>query len=412
MKINKFLPLAILFFFFNSAGLSYGLTYTTLLTPFFYYWIVVKQKTEPLSPFLLLLIPFIIAHLLQQVDVRVYLVSLLNIICVYIFCYAFYVFLKENHTLELIFRKLLYINFILCLVAIPIYFLPVHNLFWIDQYLTEGFNEFRRFKMFTYEASHYATLFIPLFFFFFLQLMFKRNRIPTSSLVAMMLLPLLMSFSLGVIGAAFFSIMITWALYGRTLTRKKRIFQFIFSAVVSLFFGTIFLFIFFPSNPLFVRIVNILSGVDSSGNGRTIDAFILAEKLLDLRNPFWGVGLGQIKIMGADTIRNFYHYDLDYIISIPNATAETLAIFGWIGLSVRIFVEIFLFFYTGVWRNYYRLLLFLFVFVYQFTGSYITNLAEYVIWILAFSSVFPQFDVKRSAKMQVADDSKAVASIQ
>jgi hypothetical protein len=47
-----------------------------------------------------------------------------------------------------------------------------------------------------------------------------------------------------------------------------------------------------------------------------------------------------------------------------------------------------------VWTNYYRLLLFLFVFIYQFTGSFITNVAEYVIWILAFTNTFHQFDVK------------------
>lgn len=396
MRINKFLPFAILFFFFNSFGLPYGLTYTAILTPFFYCWIVLKEKTEPLFPFLVLLVPFVIAHLLQKTDFQVYLISLLNYISVYIFSYAFYVFLKENHSLEFIFKRLLYINFILCLIAIPLYFTPFSDLLWIEQYLTEGFSEFRRLKMFTYEASHYATLFIPLFFFFFLQIMLRRNQISSWVLIAMIFLPLVLSFSLGVISAAVFSIIVTYLLFGRTLTRKKRVFQFISLGVISIFLGTLFLVIFFPTNPLFIRIVNILSGVDSSGNGRTVEAFILADKLLDLRNPFWGVGLGQIKIMGADTVRDFYQYDLDYIISIPNATAETLAIFGWVGFLIRIFIEICLFFYTSVWKNYYRLLLFLFVFVYQFTGSYITNLAEYVIWVLAFTNAFPQFDIVNS----------------
>ncbi len=75
-------------------------------------------------------------------------------------------------------------------------------------------------------------------------------------------------------------------------------------------------------------------------------------------------------------------------------SAETLAVFGWVGFFLRFVVEIFLFFYTKVWTNYYRLLLFFFMFIYQFTGSFITNVAEYVIWILAFTNVFNQFDVK------------------
>ncbi|MGZ5135232.1 MAG: hypothetical protein ACXWCG_08785, partial [Flavitalea sp.] len=51
------------------------------------------------------------------------------------------------------------------------------------------------------------------------------------------------------------------------------------------------------------------------------------------------------------------------------------------------------FFKTKVWSNYYRLSLFLFIFIYQFTGSYLTNIAEYVIWILAFHpGLFTEFD--------------------
>jgi len=64
---------------------------------------------------------------------------------------------------------------------------------------------------------------------------------------------------------------------------------------------------------------------------------------------------------------------------------------------LRLIIEIALFFHTKVWRNYYRLLLFFFVFIYQFTGSFITNVAEYVIWILAFTNIFHQFDVKRQS---------------
>ncbi|MES1221835.1 MAG: hypothetical protein ABUT20_40430, partial [Bacteroidota bacterium] len=107
---------------------------------------------------------------------------------------------------------------------------------------------------------------------------------------------------------------------------------------------------------------------------------------------YWGVGIGQIKIMGEDTIRSYYLYYTDFTVAIPNAVAETLAIFGWIGVSLRLGIEIFMFIHTRVWKNYYRLLLFLFIFIYQFTGSYITNVAEYFIWILAFTRVFPQFD--------------------
>jgi hypothetical protein len=83
------------------------------------------------------------------------------------------------------------------------------------------------------------------------------------------------------------------------------------------------------------------------------------------------------------------------VITIPNAVAETWTLFGIAGLMLRFIAEISLFFSRKVWCNYYRLILFVFIFIYQFTGSFVTNLAEYVIWILAFTEVFPQFDVIR-----------------
>ncbi|HKZ67052.1 MAG TPA: hypothetical protein VJ111_11875, partial [Chitinophagaceae bacterium] len=153
---------------------------------------------------------------------------------------------------------------------------------------------------------------------------------------------------------------------------------------------------FFRHNPIFTRIGNILSGQDSSGKGRTVDAFLLACKILNEKNEYWGIGLGQIKLVGDNIIRNYYLYNMDIIVTIPNAAAETLAIFGWIGFVIRILVELFFFFYTRVWTNYYRLLLFFFIFIYQFTGSFITNVAEYVIWILAFTNIFYQFDVRKN----------------
>ena len=120
--------------------------------------------------------------------------------------------------------------------------------------------------------------------------------------------------------------------------------------------------------------------------------------MLELKSHAFGIGAGQVKILGATIIRDYYFYPLDYNgIAIPNAAAETITIFGWVGFSLRILIELLLFFYTKVWTNYFRMLLFVFIFVYQFTGSFVTNIAEYVIWILAFTNVFREFDVRAAA---------------
>jgi len=396
MKIDKYFPFAFIYFFINSLALPFGLTYTALLSPLFYYWVVTYRQKEILMPFFVCLAPFAIMHFIIGVDNRSYLISIFNYTAVYIFCQAFYTFLKASNDPERIFRRILIINFLLCIIAIPVYFSSYDGIVWMKQSLTGNIDDVKRLKLFTYEASYYAILFIPLFFFYLLQLVLKQNKMNSWLLLLMLLLPFLLSFSIGVIISSMIAITLTTIFYFKKLVVKKR---FISLTAITLLFVALMLFtmfLFFPQSSIFSRVNNILLGIDTSGNGRTSDAFILAMKILEQKSLAWGIGAGQIKILGADIIRSYYLYDLDYNqIAIPNAVAETLTIFGYIGLFLRLLIEIVLFFYTKVWKNYYRLLLFLFIFLYQFTGSFITSTVEYVIWILAFTNTFPAFDVNR-----------------
>src|ERR1700743_371262 len=401
MKLNKYIIFAIIYFFLNSLGLPVGLTYTALLCPFFYWWVLVTRKRDVLLPFLLLLLPFIILQVLTGVDTKSYAISLINLVAVYIFCQAFYTFLTECQDIEWIMKKLLIINFILCLVAIPLYFTPYYDILWIEQFLTQGIDTFRRLKLFTYEASYYSTLFVPILIYFFLQIVTGRNRSNTWLLIVMLVLPRALSFSLCVISAIIIAILVSFLAHGGTVIRQRRGLNLIALILLVSGGGVMILNTFFPDNALFLRLTNIFTGNDLSGRGRTVDSFILADKILDRGNHWWGIGPGQIKILGAELIRNYYAYPPDYtVITIPNAVAETWTIFGVIGLVIRFMTEITFFLYRRVWTNYYRLILFVFVFIYQFTGSFITNLAEYVIWILAFSEVLPQFDVIHGKRLQ------------
>jgi hypothetical protein len=213
--------------------------------------------------------------------------------------------------------------------------------------------------------------------------------------MVILVLPLALSFSLGVISAIAIAAAGCAILLAGSLIRKKRVRNLVILSVGLGFFGLLLLTIFFPDNPLFSRIGNIFSGNDLSGKGRTSDAFFLADQILNLKSHLWGIGPGQVKIIGASIIRGYYQYPPGYEpIAIPNAVAETWVFFGWAGILLRFGAVTFLLFRTRVWTNYYRLFLFLFIFIYQFTGSFITNIAEYVIWILAFTNVFPAFDVQ------------------
>ena len=299
--------------------------------------------------------------------------------------------MKLSTDTEYIFRKILQVNFWLCLLAIPVFFSPFWHWLWLEQNITAGLGDFKRLKLFTYEPSHYALLFTPIFFFFLLQYFLRLNKIKPGYLLAMIFLPLILSFSIGVLAAILLAILLVGIIYLKKLLPKKRILNAVISGSAISLSVLMILVLFFRNNPLFIRITNITGGADTSAKGRTTDAFVLAQKILNSGNEYWGIGLGQLKLIGEDVIRSFYLYYHHTPVAIPNAAAETLLIFGWVGFSLRIATEIFLFFYTSVYSNYYRLLLFFFIFIYQFTGSYITNPAEYVIWILAFFGTFKQF---------------------
>jgi hypothetical protein len=324
---------------------------------------------------------------------------------VYIFCHAVYCFLIKCSDPQSLFRQLLYINFAFCIIAIPLFYTPWYHLLWSKQFLTTGVYDFKRLSLFTYEPSYYALLFTPLFLFFLLQIIFRQNTINTWWLLTMLLLPYVLSFSLGVISALAIAGTITSLVYYKTLIVNKRVLQLSLLAGLMLILGLLAVMIFVPQNILFVRLGNVVQGNDPSAKGRTFEAFWLAHQLLQQRSYWWGIGPGQIKILGFEMIRAYYGYGYDTkYVAIPNAAAETLAIFGYVGLTVRIVAAWVLFFYTKVWQNYYRLLLFLFIFIYQFTGSFITNVAEYTIWVMAFTNVFRQFDRGREWSMPASTE--------
>jgi hypothetical protein len=139
-------------------------------------------------------------------------------------------------------------------------------------------------------------------------------------------------------------------------------------------------------SPISQRIFQVLGGGDGSAKGRTILAYIAAFTVASSKSLWWGVGLGQAKYV------DFSSLGFGLAGHIPNVAAGILAEFGVAGVLVMLAVEVRLFFKTKVTRNSFRLAMFTVAFVGQFTGSYGTDIQQYVMWFLAFYPFFPEFD--------------------
>jgi hypothetical protein len=269
---------------------------------------------------------------------------------------------------------------------------------WSVYDVSTGLTKFPRLSMFTYEPSYYSTLLIPLAFYYYLKIIFFKY--PNSGYVFFMVtFPLIISFSLGAILGLSISMGILFFPDIRSFLMKKNVALYVLTAGVFIIAASIILFYVYPDNPLYLRIGNIFNGKDTSFKGRASDSFKLAWMVAQEKSIYFGIGLGQLKLIGTNIWNDFYNTVFDInSITIPNAVAETFAIYGICGLIIRFGIEWYLFFRTKTYSNYYRLGLFIFIFIYQFTGSYFFNVAEYTIWALAFSQVFKEFDRKNIIK--------------
>jgi len=399
IRINKYLPFAILYFFFNSVFLPLGLLYTSILTPFFLFWLYTQNRVQYGWIFFLLTIPLACIHYIQGIDLFYYVKSWVLLFTVFVFILTIIRFLQVVHSLRTIFRVLLYINFVLVLIACVLFFIPqARHLMWSVYDVSKGLTKFPRLSLFTYEPSYYSTLLVPLAFYYYLKMiLFKYKH--AGYVFFMVSLPLVISFSLGVILGTAISFLILFFSHIKSFFMKKRVAEYCLAILLLAAVAVIILHYTYPGNPLFLRIRNIFAGNDTSFKGRVFDSYHLALLVAREKSIYFGVGLGQLKLLGTEIWNTFYNTIFRVNeIAIPNAVAETFAIYGIAGLLIRFSLEWYFFFRTKPYTNYYRLGLFIYIFIYQFTGSYLFNIAEYLIWALAFSQVFAEFDKKNILK--------------
>lgn len=395
MKLNKYRPFAYIYFFVNSVGLPYGLLYTTLFTPFFYLWLLLNGKEYVLAKFLVVGLPIAAIHIYYGVELKYYGISTLLLLSNYIYIYTLKTYLEKSNKLDILFNKITIFNFILTLIALVFINSEYVYSFWTSSTISNNLNNFKRLTLFTYEPSYYSTLLAPVILFYIASLIHKPQKKHIYYLL-LLLFSLALSFALGIILCLFFAVAILLLIRFKKYYLKRNFIR-MMAVVVALFSGLLIgALIFYPDNAFFVRIDNYIDGKDTSGNGRTTEAFMLAYKIAEEKSLAFGVGPGQIKIVGDPIIRAHYGYTDEHyeVVTIPNVAAETIAIFGLVGFAVRILLQFYLFYRTKTYNSNFRLMLFIYIFIYQFTGSYITNIAEYTIWVLAFVPSLDHFEEK------------------
>lgn len=391
---------ALLYFFLNTWLLPLGLLYTTLLTPVFIVYLHQHRALQHCIPFLVFSIPFALVHAAKGVDVTVYFISWSLLFSVYVFACALWQFLKHNN-LGVVFRWMLTANFFLLLAALLLRFaLPdTLDVFWYQNKITTGAAESIRYKGFTYEASYYALLFAPVFLYYILRLLLTQVVYKWWMLL-LVIAPLVSSLSFGVIAALLVAVVVALCADVQAFVRAGRYLRWLLLTLVMGFLLCVVLLRWFPDGAVAMRLVNILQGQDPSFSGRTTDAFYLAWKIAQQKSIWWGAGFGQVKILGPEIFQQFYYWPspTSHAVALPNSMADLLAQAGLIGVLLKLLVCGYFFFKTAVYNNVYRLALFAFIFIYQFTGSFINSIAEFSIWVLAFAPyLFPIFN-----RMQLA----------
>lgn len=388
--------LCCLYLFFNSVLLPGGLYFTSLLAPVLF---VFTPKNKTYAYALMIGLFFLLLQVNTIADPAFYARSLVLtwLHIPFLILTAQYVRYATEERLDTLAKNACYLNFVLLVVALAALYIPVlRPVFWYEISITEGSAVIPRLKLFQTEASVYSLIMAPIFLYVIFRAALQKDGVPLT-LSAFVGLPLLLSLSFGVCGALLFSLLLSFLFFGKTLRSKE-----LFSKLMPLWIllaVMIGLWCWWqPDNLLLLRLKNIINGKDTSANGRTFESFQLAINTLRQHNAvWWGIGPGQFKVLGKEMLLSYYKYYGNVTdIRIPNACADLLVTYGVIGLAAKIGLEVYLFVKTSVFRNYYRSCLFVFLFVYQFTGSYFNNPIEWWAWVLVFAGSFPLFSKQRS----------------
>lgn len=390
LSVHVYLPFAVFYFFFNQAGLPLGAFYTMFLSPLLFLWLYLKGQHWVTMKFLLCLSPFILAHLFLGIgSYGYYLRSLLVLWSAYVTTYAICFGLLKHNQIDRLFDELIILNFSVSFVALACLPTPLWSHFWHDDaYQIVGASHLYRLSLLSSEPSVYSDLMLPLLVFATLRVIRYRGK-RNMLFLLMIAIPFLLCQSFGGIS------MYTAAIGVAFLSAYRKVFLRRNTLLLSVGFAFALGIILFTPNPISERVMQVVTGGDSSTKSRTILSFVVAYIVASTKSLWWGVGLGQAKLVDVSNLQIGFT-----IGSIPNAMAGTFAELGFVGVLVRFGVEFFLFFRTKVYRSSFRLAMFVIAFIAQLTGSHLMDVQHYLTWCFAFFPFFPELTLADRKELQ------------
>lgn len=395
---NFIIGLFVFLFFFNRVGLPFGISFDMLLAPFLVYSIFKENTQSLLYKTVGILLVFGVIHLVSGVYFTPLIVSNLVFITLVIAVVAFYQRTKHIDFFDEIILRITQLNSVLTILALFLLFFLKSTYLWYLVPYTSNAEALPRLKLFTEEASHYSFLLLPIFYYWLYQWLVHFNW-RTFGYLTTIIISLILSFSLGVLSVIALTLFILILIYSRSILQHSRYRQLLFIGLIAILSIACFVYYFFPINPLTIRMINLMNGLDTSGRGRTYESFEIAWRVLQLNYPLTGIGLGQFKFIGRDVLLLYYKYHtIPSVVRLPNALAETLVSFGVLGAIIRVFIQIYWAFKRRIVNNLFQTSLFISLFIYQFTGGFLMHSFEYYYWILVVAPIFKTFDKQQIFK--------------
>lgn len=374
------------FVFLDPLFLPFGLMYSHMYSPLAFGYVAKWSKKTTLFLFFVgfLFLLYTADYVLRPgyLHFSAYVVNVLIFMASVIFAAYVYLYVPRLRDFHGLVKRVIRLKVFLALIALILLGLGAGHFLWRESAANPGS---MRLHMFFYEPSIYALVVAPFAVYAVIEFLKKRDR-KSLLLVLMAVFPLLLARSAGVIGGiAIATLLCNFRAVARLLSVRNWI---VIGIVAAAAFAV-------AGNFLIGRTARIVEGNDQSGLVRVVYSLGAAEELIEHRGFWLGAGPGEAKYALGTYTSQYRAFGGDRLAS---SVASTLAAVGVVGLAIKLALMLGLFFGTRSHKCKYSRTLFVFLFIYQFTGGYFNDVNEFVILGFAFGYA------RRKRVLQAATD--------